>query len=183
MSEEIELIRVPDFGIKGFVTFKERNNAAFRPSATHMIASMAYSNALSEGLEESDMNHYVPVEISGEINFENYKHIEFIGDTSWYNHRKKYVELINIDDSLDVALFPKDLVLFKATYCLEDKKELHWSNSGGYSHDTNKIIALNKGKSEIIEHHTKMFWWFGQSNIIERRVKSSVFEQLKSREL
>ena len=59
---EINLMRVPNFGIEGFVTFKEKNNMSFRPSATHTTDNIAYSNALSELLEERDMTNYVPIE-------------------------------------------------------------------------------------------------------------------------
>ena len=181
---EINLMRVPNFGIDGFVTFKEKNNMSFRPSATHTTDSIAYSNALSELLEERDMNNYVPVEMRGEANAEFYRNLEIIGDTNWYNLEKQYVELINFNDPSDTVYFPKELVLFKSHYDLHDKNQLHWSSFEGYSHDTNKITALNKGKSEIIEHHTKMFWWFGRSKIIEKiRVKSSVFDKLKKQKI
>ncbi|MBZ5985383.1 YcaO-like family protein [Leuconostoc gelidum subsp. gasicomitatum] len=181
---EINLMRVPNFGIEGFVTFKEKNNMSFRPSATHTTDNIAYSNALSELLEERDMTNYVPIEMRGEVNSDFYRNLEIIGDTNWYNLEKQYVELKNVSDPSDVVLFPKELVLFKSNYDLHEKKQLHWSSSEGYSHDINKITALNKGKSEIIEHHTKMFWWFGRSKIIEKiRVKSSVFDKLKKQKI
>ena len=178
-------MKVPNFGIEGFVTFKERENVSFRPSATNTTDSVAYSNALAELLEERDMNNYIPVEeISKERNLENNKGLEVIGDTNWYDLAKKYVKLKSFNDPSDVVLFPKDLVLFKSNYDLNEKNQLHWSSSEGYSHDINKVTALNKGKSEIIEHHTKMFWWFKQSKIIEKiQVKSNNFNKLKNQKI
>lgn len=181
---EIELMRVPNFGIEGFVTFKEKRNLSFRPSATDSIEEKAYQKAMSELLEQRDMINYVPEEIKDEGKKEFYRNIEVIGDTSWYKLEKRYIELRNINDPTDFKMFPKDLVLYNPSYDLQNKHQLHWSSSEGYAHDVDKLIALNKGKSEIIEHHTKMFWWFGQSKILEKfPLKCSMLTRLREQKI
>ena len=110
-------------------------------------------------MEERDMKYFRNI-ITFDIEHNAFvKPFEHSNDTDWYS-RNKYeaISMTNIKNRLIKENIPKDLVVFDDTFNLKDRTTLNWSSSDGYAHDSDKEVAIQKGISEVIEHHSIMYW-------------------------
>lgn len=188
----MEWVEVPGFGITKFRTIKDINSLSFRPSVTSLDISNSIRGMKKEKKEQEDMLKSYQL-VKGKNDKKRLKKIipaEKVQDTSWYYENqipgvefykvKDYNGDLNIRDSV---VFPKDIVLFKNQFNLENKSELHWSTSGGFATDYNTDIAISKGISELIENHLKMFWWFNETRIYRIKIKNKALNILKHQDI
>lgn len=166
-----DIIKVPNFNIQGFSTYKKRSSLSFRPSSTSLFDKAAQEGTTAEILEEKDMLNYTPpsyTDYDASIPIVYNRPVENLADTDWYQQKEhNLVQMFNTENKQNSVYVPSDLITFPTNYDVKNRLTLHWGSSEGYAHDNDKFISIEKGKSELIEHHSMMFWWFGKSSILE----------------
>lgn len=185
-------IEVPEFGITTFKTIKDINSMNFRPSVTSLNISDSILGMEKEKKEQEDMlKSYQLVKNKNDKNH-LYKVIpaEKMHDTNWYYGSQipgvEFYKVRNYKGDLnkkDSIILPKDIVLFKDQFNLENKSELHWATSGGFATDYSVDVAVSKGLSELVENHFKMFWWFNESPIYKLETKNKALNILKNQNI